>query len=252
MQVDRRERDAVPSSGGLRHVTLAVLLVAALVAAAFGSSLLSAGCGGADDGADAGETSSPSSGNGASDGSDDDASDADDGLAVVQSDEYGFSFKYDPEVLTEQDEVTSQAAGAESAYRAGFFDEQGTQSSGQYRDGFLLNVYRLNTVVDESMMPQFKEDLENTVLPLLVESMGPDTLVGELQAVDDSDVIGYYTDVVYVIDGIEFNARLYFLINGDIEYQLTFQAAKDRWADIEPAFRQVIETFEATPVERGD
>jgi hypothetical protein len=79
--------------------------------------------------------------------------------------------------------------------------------------------------------------------------MGPSTLVGELQSVEDDNLIGYYTDVVYDIDGTAFNARLYFLINGDVEYQITFQAAQDRWAQMETAFRQVIDTFEATPVE---
>ena len=233
-----------------RSRTLATAaLVVALLIAVLGAASLVAGCGGSDDTGDAGEASPASTG--ASEDADAGGSGAEDdsGLVVVSNEEYGFTFKYDPDVLTEQDGLSSESAGAQSVYRAGFFDESGTQSSGQYRDGFLFNVYRLNGVLDESMMPAFKKDLEDTILPRLVDSMGPSTLVGELQSVEDDNLIGYYTDVVYDIDGTPFNARLYFLINGDVEYQITFQAAQERWAQMETAFRQVIDTFEATPVE---
>jgi len=221
-------------------------LVVAVLIAVLGAAALSVGCGGSDDAQDTDEASPATTGDGASDGA---GAEDDSGLVVVSNEEYGFTFKYDPDVLTEQDGLSSESAGAQSVYRAGFFDESGTQSSGQYRDGFLFNVYRLNGVLDESMMPAFKKDLEDTILPQLVDSMGPSTLVGELQSVEDDNLIGYYTDVVYDIDGTPFNARLYFLINGDVEYQITFQAAQDRWAQMETAFRQVIDTFEATPVE---
>ena len=66
---------------------------------------------------------------------------------------------------------------------------------------------------------------------------------GELGEVEREDLMGFKIDAAYELEGVPFMATLYFLISGANEYQITFQGAEDRWSELEPSFKEVIETF---------
>lgn len=169
------------------------------------------------------------------------------GMKTYANDTYRFSLSYDSGTFTEASDTSAQgSAGGSSVFDVGFVDKSGTKVSGEYRDGVLLSVYKLSTKVTASMMPLVKDELDK-LMPQLIESLGSDGKIGALQDAEAGGVQGFSADATFSMDGVPFRARLYFLINGELEYQITLQAADDRWTDLEPKFQQVIDSFTATP-----
>jgi hypothetical protein len=194
----------------MRRTMLTLLVVAATAAMAVG---LLAGCGGG-------------------------------GTATYTNDKYGFTFDYDSGLFTENKDIsTASAVGGNSALQVGFFDENGTKQGDQYRDGFLLGLYQLNTTIDASLMPEFGQLLEQKVLPELGKAFGSGVEFTALKAVDVDGTSGFTTDATFKMDGTAFKATMYFLIKDDMEYQFTMQGAESRWSELEPGFQQVIDTF---------
>ena len=106
----------------------------------------------------------------------------------------------------------------------------------------MLNLYQLSTSIDESLMPAVKKELKN-LLPQMGEGLGSDVEFSSLEAVDVNGTSGFSTDATFKMDGTDFKATMYFLIKGDMEYQLTMQGAAANWSELEPGFQQVIDTF---------
>jgi hypothetical protein len=169
------------------------------------------------------------------------------GTKTYTSDKYRFSLSYDSGQFTESTSASAQGnTGSGSVFSVGFLDPKGTKSGNDYRDGLLVSVYKLTTKVTESMLPLVKTQLEK-LLPQLAASLGSDTKIGSLAAADVNGTKGYQTDASYTMDGTPFKARLYFLINGELEYQISSQAADSRWSQLEPKFQEMIDSFKATP-----
>jgi len=169
------------------------------------------------------------------------------GVKTYANDTYRFSLSYDGSTFTQTSDTSAQgSAGGSSVFDVGFVDKNGTKTSDEYRDGVLLSVYKLTTNITPSMMPLVKGEL-GKLMPQLLESLGSDGEIGALQDAEAGGVQGFSADATFSMDGVPFKARLYFLINGELEYQITLQAAEDRWADLEPKFQQVIDGFTATP-----
>jgi hypothetical protein len=192
----------------MRKTLVLVLVVAALVASA---AMLLAACGG--------------------------------GTATYTNDEYGFSFDYDSGMFTQTDDTSAAGSvGGNSVFTTGFFDKNGTKSDDQYRDGFVVTLYKLNVTIDESMMPAVQAELEK-LLPELGKAFGSGAEFSALEEVTVNGIPGFTADATYEMEGTSFKATLYFLIKGNMEYSLNMQGAEDRWSELEPGFQQVIDTF---------
>lgn len=164
------------------------------------------------------------------------------GMQTYGNADYNVSFQYDS-LFTETSDTTSQgSAGGSSVFKVGFYDEDGTTSDGEYRDGFVLNVYKLNQQVTEDMMPAAKAEIEG-LLPQLTQTFGGNAKAGELQEISTNGIQGFKADVSFTMDGVPFASTMYFLISGDVEFQITMQAAKSRWSELQPSFQHVIDTF---------
>jgi hypothetical protein len=165
------------------------------------------------------------------------------GTTTYTNEEYGFSFDYDGGQFTETGDTSAAgSAGGDSVFTVGFFDENGTKSDDQYRDGFVVTLYKLNVTIDESMMPAVQAELEK-LLPELGKAFGSGAEFGALNEVTVNGVPGFSADATYEMEGTPFKATMYFLIEGNMEYSLTMQGAEDRWSELEPGFQQVIDTF---------
>jgi len=168
------------------------------------------------------------------------------GIKTYSSDTYRFSLSYDSGQFTESTDTSAQGStGGGSVFSVGFMDPSGTKSGDTYRDGMVVSVYKLTTKVTESMLPLVKTELEK-LLPQLASSLGSDTKIGSLEAADVNGTKGYQAEASYTMEGTPFKARLYFLINGELEYQVSMQAADARWSELEPKFQEVIDSFKAT------
>ena len=196
----------------MRRTVLAMVAVAVVAALAIG---LAAGCGG--------------------------------GTTTYSNDEYGFSFDYDSGTFTENSDVESEASVGDAEFRIAFVDEDGTEVGDQYRDGFGVFVYDLGVNLDDfpadDVLPQLKAEIEE-ILPQLIEGFGSGATLGSLDDVQRDDGFAFKADSSFEIDGTPFESRMYFIFSGTTEYMLNFQAAEDRWSELEPKFEQVVDTFE--------
>jgi hypothetical protein len=160
--------------------------------------------------------------------------------------DYKFQLTYDSGLLGESTSVsTSSEAGGKSVFDIGFVDPKGTKTGGVYRDGLIVSVYKLTQTVTDSMLPLVKTELEG-ILPQLQQSLGSGTALGPLAQIDINGIKGFSSDATFTMDTVPFKATLYFLINGDLEYQVTAQAAESRWSTLGPVFKTMMESFKAT------
>jgi hypothetical protein len=168
------------------------------------------------------------------------------GPTTYTSKDYKFQLTYDSSMLTESTSLSSAgAAGNKSAFDVGFVNPKGTKSSGEYRDGLVVSVYKLTQTVTDAMLPAVKSELEG-ILPQLEQSLGSDAKLGSLSAVDLNGIKGFSSDATFTLDKIPFKATLYFLINGNLEYQVTAQAAESKWTTMQSVFKTTMDSFKAT------
>jgi hypothetical protein len=168
------------------------------------------------------------------------------GPTTFTSKDYKFQLTYDSSALTQSTSLSSAgAAGGKSVFDVGFVNPKGTKSSGEYRDGLVISVYKLNATVTDAMLPAVKSELEG-ILPQLQQSLGSDAKLGSLSAVDLNGIKGFSSDATFTLDKIPFKATLYFLINGNLEYQVTAQAAESKWTTMQSVFKTTMDSFKAT------
>lgn len=200
------------------------VLLTALALVALPTLFLIGGCGGADEG----------------------------GVKTYENQEYGITFDYDAGTFTATDEAdTSSNVGNEGAFKVAYFDKDGAKTDGEYRDGFIVTVYELSQTITADMMPLVKTELES-MLPDLAAGLGADTQIEPLTDVTVGTVPGYTTEATYTMGGADIKASLYFLVAGDLEYQVTFQAAAESWDALEPQFRTVIDSMRFGPDAAGE
>ncbi|MBK6764541.1 MAG: hypothetical protein IPG68_15345 [Micrococcales bacterium] len=163
------------------------------------------------------------------------------------SEKYGFSFQYAPPFEQKGDTSWEAESGASSADSVAVFDTDGTQVGGQYRDAFVVNVYQLNQAITEADLEAVKTELESNVIPQLEQS-SEDMTISALSPVTVSGINGYQADATFSVDGTPMTSQLYFLFDGDLEYQLLTQSATDRWEELKPTFEQMVNSFTVSAV----
>jgi hypothetical protein len=165
------------------------------------------------------------------------------GPATYTNKDFKFQLTYDSSLLTESTSLSSAgAAGNAAAFDVGFVNPNGTKSSGEYRDGLVVSVYKLTQTVTADMLPLVKTELEK-ILPQLEQSLGASTTLSALKEVDINGMKGFSSDASFTLDKIPFKATLYFLINGNLEYQVTAQASESNWDGMQSAFTAMMDSF---------
>jgi len=169
------------------------------------------------------------------------------GPTTYTNEKYGFSLVYDSSVFQEAEDaaISSSNAGPGSVYNVGFADPDGTMIDDRARDGLLVSVYQLNATITPELMPAVQEELEK-LLPRLEQALGQDGSIEDLEPVTVNGVEGFTAPASYVEEGTKFRAVMYFLISGDLEYQVQAQAAASRWGELEPYFTDMIDSFQVT------
>lgn len=163
-------------------------------------------------------------------------------VETYTSEKYGFSFQYAPPFEQKGDTSWEAESGASSVDSVAVFDTEGTQVGGQYRDAFVVNVYQLNTEITEENLDAVQEELEASVIPQLTQS-SEDMQISELTATTVGGLSGFQADATFSVEDTPMSSTLYFLFDGDIEYQLLTQSATDRWEELQPTFDQMVNSF---------
>jgi hypothetical protein len=155
---------------------------------------------------------------------------------------YGYSFAYPASWQTQNDTSVDVTAGANAAGGVGVFNPHGAKAGSIYIDLLLVSVYKLTKTIDDSMLPQLKSEIESVLQSL--ESQGPDLKVEQaLAETTAAGMKGYDVTYSFTKDGAPCTSTLYFLFNGNIEYQLTTQASNDNWAADQSIFDAMIASF---------
>lgn len=160
-------------------------------------------------------------------------------------DEFGFSFSYGPPFeLNDTASFAGQGGGAATKTVA-VFDTDGAQIEGQYRDAFVVSVYKLNTTITDENLPQAKQELESTVIPQLKQS----TPGIQLTPLRDETVAGkkaFAADASFDLAGTPVKSTLYFIFDGTMEYQILVQAVEQNWTKLQPTFDKMLASFTIT------
>lgn len=164
-------------------------------------------------------------------------------VKTYTSDKYGFSFQYAPPFEEKSDTTWEAQSEASSADTVAVFDTEGTQVGGQYRDAFVVNVYQLNAQITDENLDQVATELEQSVIPQL-EKSSQDMKITELVGTEVNGLKGFQADATFTVDNTPMTSTLYFLFDGDVEYQLLTQAATDRWSELQPTFEQMVNSFQ--------
>ena len=157
---------------------------------------------------------------------------------------YGFSFEYpsDWQVSSSADANVSGGAAPVAAVTVG--DPEGARVDDTGLDIIMVRVYRLNAVVDESLLPEVLAELE----PLVASLQAQDPSMVVEQPLTQTSVNGLpgfqFTSTFDWESGIPMRTTSYFLFSGDTEYQLVVQATQDRWSDNQEVFAAFLSTFQ--------
>jgi len=161
------------------------------------------------------------------------------------SDQFGFSFQYAPPFEEKSDTTWEAQSEASSADTVAVFDVDGTQVGGQYRDAFVVNTYQLNTEITDENLEQVATELEQSVIPQLEQSTD-DMQISELVSTEVNGLKGYQADATFTVEGTPMTSTLYFLFDGDLEFQLLAQSATDRWSELQPTFETMVNSFQVS------
>lgn len=155
---------------------------------------------------------------------------------------YGYSFSYPSSWQVEDDYRLEATGGASASGSIAVIDPDGAMAGDYHIDLVEISVYELNTTVDETMLPQVKAEVES----VLADIAGQDDTWRTVEPLSDTtvaDIKGFRTTVGYDMDGVATTAMLYFLFNGDLEYELMLQAADESWGDKRADFDAIVASF---------
>ena len=156
--------------------------------------------------------------------------------------DYGYSFAYPSSWKVQEDTSVDVSAGGTSAGGVGVYDPNGAKVGNTYIDLVLVSVYKLTVTVDDSVFPQLKSEIEAVLASL--ESQGTGVKVEQpLAETTAAGMKGYSVTYTFTKDGAPCTSTLYFLFDGNMEYQLTTQAADENWAANQPIFDAMIASF---------
>ncbi|MEI2786902.1 MAG: hypothetical protein V9E82_14530 [Candidatus Nanopelagicales bacterium] len=194
------------------------------------------GCSSSSESGDGGESASPSAAA---------TSEVPADVTTYTSDQYGFSFQYAPPFEEKSDTTWEAQSEASSADTVAVFDVDGTQVGGQYRDAFVVNTYQLNTEITDENLEQVATELEQSVIPQLEQSTD-DMQISELVSTEVNGLKGFQADATFTVEGTPMTSTLYFLFDGDLEFQLLAQSATDRWTELQPTFQTMVDSFQVS------
>jgi hypothetical protein len=157
------------------------------------------------------------------------------------NDQYKFGFDY-PRTWEINADIAKQAsAGSSAVFNVGAFDPNGTVINNTQVDGVVVSVYKLKATVDTTTMDELRAEIE-TGIDQLQQAQNAKTLE-PLTSVTINGLQGFSVTYSFPFGDQQAISTLYLLFKGDVEYQVTLQAAEALWQQIQPQLRLVINSF---------
>ncbi len=156
---------------------------------------------------------------------------------------YGFTFDYPADWKAVTSDTAAVTSGADPAAVVTVVDPDGARVADKRLDLFMVRVYELSQVVDESALPEVRPYLESLIAD--IQSQDPTWKVEEaLIETRVGGIPGYQSTFSFDWDAsTPVNTTSYFLFAGDIEYQLVLQAATENWEADQAVFAAILASF---------
>jgi hypothetical protein len=154
---------------------------------------------------------------------------------------YGYSFSY-PNAWKVQAGSSDVTAGGTSAANVGVYNPDGTQVNSTYVDLAMIMVYKLTLTVTDPWSSDIQKELEGVLTSLQGQATDVKVEV-PLKQTTTAGLKGYVVTYTFTKDGATLRSTLYFLFNGDKEYELTQQAATATWDATKPALDSIVASF---------
>ena len=156
----------------------------------------------------------------------------------------GYSFKYPAAWAVDAKATTDAHAGGTSTSSVGAYDPTGTQAGGVFIDLMVISTYKLNITVTDAMIPDLQSEIQK-VLDGLEGQASNIQIVAPLARTERAGLKGYQVTYTFDKDGVPATSTLYFLFKGDMEYQVSVQAATDHWDADQAIFTAMVAGFTA-------
>jgi hypothetical protein len=151
--------------------------------------------------------------------------------------QYGFTITYgDPLSL-----VTLTPAEGE-AYAIAFADTDGAQVNDEYANGIRVAVNELEQEIKPADVPKLQDQLAK-VIDQMVSQVTDGELIGEVTPTEVNGTPGYFVDYQFTNGGEQLRCRLYILIKGSNEFDLTQQALLADWDSLKGTLEETVQTF---------
>lgn len=151
--------------------------------------------------------------------------------------QYGFSITYgDPLSL-----VTLTPSGGEE-YAIAFADKDGPVVEDQYANGIRVAVNEMSQSVKAADVPGLLDEI-TPVLEDMVTAVPDGKLTGAVTPVEINGTPGFYVDYQYMQGGEQLSCRVYVLLKGSNEFDITTQAVAGDWDDLRGTLEQTVQTF---------
>lgn len=168
------------------------------------------------------------------------------GTTTYTDSRYGYSFQYPGDWVVQEGDAAEITEGNSSNGGMSVYDPDGTVVGDYCIDLFQVSVYELNLTVDESMMPEIRNQVDDMLKGLETQT-GDWTRVDDLSEVTVGGARGYKTTYDFTTETTPTTSTFYFLFVGDIQYQLTLQAATDAWDERQSDFEAILASFQPRP-----
>jgi hypothetical protein len=156
----------------------------------------------------------------------------------------GYSFQYPAAWKIEDSATTDATAGGSSTSGVGAYDPKGAQADNEYIDIMVVSTYKLNLTVTDSMIPDLKSEIENLLSQLTAQGTDVKT-TSPLATTEKAGLKGYEVSYTFTKGGTPTTSTLYFLFKGNMEYQVTMQAATADWEKELPILSAMVAGFKA-------
>ncbi|MBE3076621.1 MAG: hypothetical protein IMZ75_17105 [Actinobacteria bacterium] len=151
--------------------------------------------------------------------------------------QYGFTITYGGPLSL----VTLTPAQGEE-YAIAFADKDGPLVDDQYVNGLRVSVYEMDQAIKAKDVPKLQKALEK-VIEKTIAGLPNGKLTGKFTPLELNGTPGYSVDYQFTKGGEQLTCRLYILIKGKYEYELTTQAVTEDWDSLRGTLEETVQTF---------
>lgn len=169
-----------------------------------------------------------------------------DAVKTFEDASYKYAFAYPKDWQFTEDVSVEGSAGGSSVKTVGVFDPKGDRKGDVLQNGVAISIYQLTTTIDETLLPAFKDELASA-LPGLEAQLTDLVTVEPLRDTSVNGVLGFETTYTFTSGDQTLRSRMLFLVNGDLEYQITVQSVDASWQKELPTLNGVLNSFRTLP-----